>query len=519
MNCSFSNYLLLVGLGVLLNFGCNSSQTEISPPNIVIILADDMGYGDIQQYNPTSTIPTPNLNRLSEEGLVFQDAHTPSSVCTPTRYGLMTGRYAWRSRLKSGVLSGYSPTLIEADRQTLGHLLTEAGYETGVVGKWHLGLGWPWVGDTLPTGVDKLMFLPEETAIDFSQPLTIGAHENGFAYSFLVPGSLDMGPYVFVENNQAIAQPVADSLFPGGRFPAYIRPGQVAASFKFDQVLQHLGDKATEFIARQAQTEKPFFLYMPLTGPHKPALANPAFAGKSGLGPYADLVMEVDHTVGRVMQALEDAGLAENTLFIYTSDNGSYMYRREAGETDHVNDSTKQVYLAAHHTANGILRGTKADIWEAGHRVPFILRYPGQVQAGTTTSQPICLTDVLATVCEIAGQAHDPKQAEDSYSFLPLLRGESVSRPPIVHHSVRGMFSLRKGEYKLVFGNGSGGREKPAGKKFEQPYSLFNLKADPQEKTDLGTDPAYAPHIEEMTSDLIQILKQHEGHGVDLEQL
>lgn len=518
MNRSCFYCLLLAGLVILFISGCNPFQSEISPPNIVIILADDMGYGDIQQYNPTSTIPTPNLNRLSEEGLVFQDAHTPSSVCTPTRYGLMTGRYAWRSRLKSGVLSGYSPTLIEADRQTLGHLLTGAGYETGVVGKWHLGLGWPWVGDTLPTGVDKLMFLPEETAIDFSQPLTIGARENGFAYSFLVPGSLDMGPYVFVENNQAVAEPVADSLFPGGRFPAFIRPGQVAASFKFDQVLQHLGDKATAFIARQAQSEKPFFLYMPLTGPHKPALPNPAFRGKSGLGPYADLVMEVDHTVGRVMQALEDVGLTENTVFIYTSDNGSYMYRREEGETDHVSDSTKQAYLAAHHTANGNWRGTKADIWEAGHRVPFILRYPDQVKPGAV-DQPICLTDVLATVCELVGQSHDPNQAEDSYSFLSLIRGESVSRPPIVHHSVRGMFSLRKGGYKLVFGNGSGGREKPAGKKFEQPYQLFNLKEDPQEKIDLGTDPAYAPQIEELTSDLIQILKQRKGHGVDLEQL
>lgn len=520
MKGTYPLFGLLLCIAPCIYTGCTSPENASPPPpNIVIILADDMGYGDIQHYNPQSTVPTPNLNRLCEEGAVFTDAHTPSAVCTPTRYGLMTGRYAWRSRLKSGVLSGYSPTLIEADRQTLAHVLTQAGYETGVVGKWHLGLDWPWVADSLPKGGDNLLFIPEPNAIDYTQPLKKGAKENGFAYSFLVPGSLDMGPYVFVENNQALNPPVADSLFPGRGFPAYIRKGEVAPGFTFDQVLQHLGDKATDFIANKAKGDKPFFLYMPLTGPHKPALPNPAFVGKSGLGPYTDLVMEVDHTVGRIMAALEKAGVAENTLLLYTSDNGSYMFRLEADQADHVQDSTVQGYAAAHHKANADWRGTKADIWEAGHRVPFIVRYPGQVQAGTRIDQTICLTDVLATLCEWTGQSFDAAQAEDSYSFLPLLRGAPVDRPAVVHHSVAGMFSLRNGDMKLVFGNGSGGRQQPTGKKFEKPYQLFDLKKDPGETQDLAGDPAYAAQLEELTAAFREILMQREGHGVNLEAL
>lgn len=495
----------------------STAEPKTSFPNIVLILADDMGYGDIQAYNPASTIATPNLNQLAQEGIMFTDAHTPSSVCTPTRYGLMTGRYAWRSRLKRGVLSGYSPHLIEPDRQTIGHLLQTKGYQTAVVGKWHLGLDWAWDEAGFPEEANRLLYVPKSNAIDYSKAVAVGPQQNGFSYSYVVPGSLDMGPYVYLENNQVKALP--DSMYPGSPFPAYIRKGETGEGFDFDKVLQHLTDRASNFIQEQAQTEQPFFLYMPLTGPHKPALPNPAFAGKSDLGPYADLVMEVDATVGRIMKTLKASGVEDNTLFIYTSDNGSYMYRYAEGESDHVSDSTRQGYLASHHTANKNWRGTKADIWEAGHHVPFILRYPGQAKAGSKQSQSICLTDVLASLCELTGQSYDPAQAEDSYSFLPLLKSEPVERPSIVHHSVGGMFALRKGKWKLIFGDGSGGREKPRGELWGKPYQLFDLEADPGERTDLASEASSEAIMTEMTAELEEILTQTEGHGVDLSAL
>lgn len=496
--------------------GCQPAEPELSiPPNIVVILADDMGYGDIQAYNPASTIATPNLNQLCQEGMRFTDAHTPSSVCTPTRYGLLTGRYPWRSRLKRFVLSGYSPHLIEPDRQTIASLLQEQGYTTGVVGKWHLGLDWAWNEEGFPENGNRLGFVPEAGAIDYSRGVSVGAVQNGFDYSYIIPASLDIPPYVYLENNQLIGIP--DSIYPGSGFPYYIRRGETGAGFEFDKTLQHLTEKASNFIRQQSQTSSPFFLYMPLTAPHKPALPHADYAGQSGLGPYADLVMEVDASIGTVMKTLKEAGIEDNTLVIYTSDNGSYMYRYEEQEADHVTDHTQQGYFARNHQANENWRGTKADIWEAGHRVPFIVRYPGVAAAGSQQNQSICLTDVLASICELVGIQEESIQAEDSYSFLPLMTGGIVDRPPIVHHSVAGMFSLRKGTYKMIFGNGSGGRQQPRGELWGKPYQLFDLKVDPTESSDLAETDKASSIMGEMKKDLINILIQSEGHGVDLE--
>ncbi|MEM7369395.1 MAG: arylsulfatase [Bacteroidota bacterium] len=513
----YASILLLFLSGLI---GCqpaDSTDSSSSPsvPNIVLILADDMGYGDIQQYNPASTIPTPHLNQLCQEGMMFRDAHTPSSVCTPTRYGLLTGRYSWRSRLKKFVLSGYSPHLIEKDRQTIASLLQSQGYETAVVGKWHLGLDWAWDENGFPEKGDQLGFVPEPDAIDYSQAVTAGPVQNGFDYSYVIPASLDIPPYVYLENNQVVGIP--DSIYPGSTFPYFIRRGETGAGFEFDKTLYHLTEKAMGFIEEQSRTEQPFFLYMPLTGPHKPALPHADFAGKSGLGPYADLVMEVDASVGKIMSTLKERGLSENTLVIYTSDNGSYMYRYEDQEVDHVTDNSKQGYVAKNHKANKDWRGTKADIWEAGHRVPFIVRYPGMIEAGSTQDQTICLTDVLSSVCELVGMEYDAGQSEDSYSFLPVLTGGSMNRPPVVHHSVAGMFSLRKDNWKMIFGNGSGGRQQPRGELWGKPYQLFNLEADPEENQDLYQTSAADVIMADMTKKLIRILEQSEGHGVDLE--
>ena len=442
---------------------------ESAAPNIIFMMADDMGHGDVQALNPASTIPTPNLNRLAKEGMTFTDAHTPSSVCTPTRYGVVTGRYCWRTRLKRGVLNGYGEPLIADDRVTVAEFLRDAGYHTGVVGKWHLGLG----------------FAKADGKFDFSKPVSDGAHTHGFDESFIIPASLDFPPYVYIENGTITEFPELTQ--PAQKFPAFLRKGERSPDFVMEDVLDRLLAEAQNFIKTNAKQQKPFFLYFPLTAPHKPALPHPRFRGKTGLGPYGDFVHQVDFTVGGVLEALDEAGIADNTLLVYTSDNGSYMYRYDDDQKDHVEDESVQGYSASHHTANGVFRGTKADIWEAGHHVPFFARWPKTIQAGTKCEKTICLTDFFATTAEFVDKKVEGDTAPDSFSLLPLMRGESWSRPPVIHHSVGGMFSIRDGEWKLVLGDGSGGREKPSGKPFQKPYALFNLNQDIREQSNVIT--------------------------------
>jgi len=443
-------------------------------PNIVLILADDLGYGDVRALNPDSSIPTPNLDRLAERGLSFTDAHTPSAVCTPTRYGLLTGRYCWRGRLKQGVLNGYGARLIEQDRLTVAALLKSAGYTTGIVGKWHLGLGWRRI---------------EGDAIDFTAPVADSPNELGFDYSHIIPASLDFPPYVYIENGR-VTDPATVQQEKQG-FPAFLRDGPRAADFVMEDALDHLTEQATGFIKANADAKRPFFLYFPLTAPHKPVLPHSRFRGRTELGEYGDFVTQVDWVAGRINQTLEETGAWANTLLIFTSDNGSFMFRLDdANARDHVDERTIQAFRAARHRSNGPWRGTKADIWEGGHRVPFFAVWPGVVEAGSRTDKTICLTDFLATAAEIAGADGGPNAAEDSYSFLSLLHGDESdwARPPVVHHSVSGMFAIRAGRWKLVAGNGSGGRERPAGKPFEEPYQLFDLVEDPAETTDLAAN-------------------------------
>jgi arylsulfatase A-like enzyme len=441
-------------------------------PNVVVILADDLGYGDVHALNPNSTIPTPNFDRLASESMTFTDAHSPSAVCTPTRYALLTGRYSWRSSLKSGVLWGYSPPLMEANRQTLGTLMKSRGYNTGVVGKWHLGLAYTKKGKA-------------EDAVDFSGPVTDGPQTHGFDFSFIIPASLDMPPYVFIRNGKITAVP--DRIHPAEKFPAFSREGPIAPDLKFEDCLDRLLNESIGYLERRAADKQPFFLYFPMSAPHKPTLPHPRFRGKTNLGPYGDFVTQVDWTVGEVLNTLDRLGLADDTIVIFTSDNGSYMYRRDdPNAKDHVDDPSIQAFRADRHQPNYIFRGTKADIWEAGHHVAFMVRWPGVAQPGSQCDRPICHTDIFATLAEICDIPMSPKP-EDTYSIAPLLRGDesTYSRPPVVHHSGNGMFALRDGEWKLVFGDGSGGREKPVGKPFERPYQLFNIDKDVVESSDV----------------------------------
>ena len=461
-------------------------------PNIVFILADDMGYGDVQALNPKSGIPTPNLNRLAKEGMSFTDAHSPSAVCTPTRYATLTGRYCWRSRLKSGVQNGYGTPLIEKERPTVASHLKSVGYHTAVIGKWHLGLGFQ---------------KDDKGQWDWSKPLDHSPVDLGFDRSLVIPASLDFPPYVYIEGRKITGLP--DRIQPRQGFPGYLREGELGSDFSIIDCLDRLTEEAGDHIKNRAKKKEPFFLYFPLTAPHKPVLPHPRFQGKSKLGPYGDFVMQVDWTVGQVMKAVDDAGITDNTLVIYTSDNASFMYRETDKEKPHhLSDETEQRYYEGDHTANGPWRGTKADIWEGGHRVPLFARWPKEIKAGSICKETVCLIDLFATASDLA-KAKLPKPTEaapDSFSWVPLFKGKpgQFRRAPVINHSAAGMFAIRMAEWKLVLGNGSGGRQQPKGRRFTPPWQLFNLKEDPAETTDLSS--RELERVQRMEAALFQIL-------------
>ncbi|GIW82188.1 MAG: arylsulfatase [Gemmatales bacterium] len=457
-----------------------ATAAEKSLPNIIFLMADDLGSGDLGCYNKDSKIPTPNMDRLAAQGMRFTDAHTPSAVCTPTRYGVLTGRYAWRTRLKKGVLHGYDPLLIEPDRMTVASLLKKHGYSTGCVGKWHLGLG-------------------KEKPTDYTKSLRPGPNAVGFDYFFGIPASLDMPPYVFVENEKVVAQPteeIAGSQMRRRGGGGFWRGGAIAPGFRHVDVLPKITEKAVAFIDRQTK-EKPFFLYFPLSAPHTPWMPTEPFLGRSKAGPYGDFTVQVDATVGAVMEALDKKGFTENTLFIVTSDNGAHWL-----------PSDKEKYK---HLANWHYRGQKADIWEGGHRVAFIARWPGKIKPGTVNDATICLVDFLATCAEIVGEKLPENAGEDSFSILPHLLGKKpeTERPPVVHHSGSGLFAIRKGDWKLIEGLGSGGFSSPKSvkpKPGDPAGQLYNLKEDLAESKNLYLE---KPDIvKELQADLAAIRKK-----------
>ena len=456
-------------------------------PNIVYILADDLGYGDLTCLNPNAKIPTPNADRLAREGTRFTDAHTGSAVCTPTRYGLLTGRYAWRTRLKKGVLWGWSPPLIEKGRMTVGSLLNDHGYVTGCVGKWHLGLDYLLKSGKRAGEVDEV----KHEDVDYAAPITGGPTDLGFDYFFGIPASLDMIPYIYLENDRIEEAPTGHT--PGRKGKAFFRAGPCAPSFDHERVLPRLTTKAVEFIDRHAGGEKPFFLYFPLPAPHTPVLPIPEVRGKSEAGEYGDFVHQVDHTVGAVMEALKRNGVAGDTLIIYTSDNGS----------------TWEAMTEYDHQPSGPLRGRKSDAWDGGHRVPFLVRWPGVVPAGGMRDDTICHTDLLATCAAMMGATLPEGAGEDSYDIGPALRGETLDRPireATVHHSISGMFAIRKGPYKLIEGKGSGGWTK-GGKDDPAPGQLYRMDKDLGEKTNRYADEP------EKVKELMALLNRYRDEG------
>lgn len=449
---------LLVLLCAAAGVSADDAPKPSRRPNIVLILADDLGYGDPVCYNRDSKARTPHIDRLAQQGCRFTDAHTPAAVCTPTRYGVLTGRYPWRSALKRGVLDGYSPALIEPGRMTLASLLRAAGYRTACVGKWHLGLG-------------------RAKKADFTRPLRPGPNAVGFDEFFGIAASLDMPPYVYIENERVTRPPTettAGNDKPGHGASGFWRGGPIAPDFKHVEVLDRLTEKAIAFIRKGG--ERPFFLYFPLSAPHMPVLPSARFRGKTD-GPYTDFVTQCDDTVGRVLKALDDAGQADRTLVIFTSDNGAYWNPGDIARW--------------RHRANDGLHGQKADIWEGGHRVPFIVRWPGVVRAGTTTAEVICQTDLLATFAALVDAKLPADAGEDSFDLLPILKGKRLERPlreATIHQAADGTLAIRQGPWRLTPTRGSHGFSAPRTvppKKGEPTGTLYHLGRDLAERTNL----------------------------------
>lgn len=487
---------------ILVLLACSSSLLAATP-NLIVILADDLGLGDVACYNAESKIPTPHLDRLASEGMRFTDAHTPSAVCTPTRYGLLTGRYAWRTRMKSGVLDGYSPPLIEPERVTVASLLQANGYRTACVGKWHLGLQWTRQDGALedqdrgPNGV-RTGF-----EIDHRRPFTGGPTAVGFDQFFGISASLNMPPFCFLVNDRVLHQPVLkqermrDALF------LATDEGVRSPDFTNYAAMPRFAGEAIAFIEAQATASerKPFFLYAPLSSPHLPVVVNQEYLGKSQAGEYGDFVVETDAFLGAILDALDRTGAADDTLIIFTSDNGGLFHYWEARETDDIKHY-KVVGRGAHsrefqHQGNAHLRGTKADIWEGGHRVPFLVRWPGQTPAGSVSEELVELTDLLATTADILGVELPAGAGPDSRSLLPALRMAKPAKPVrefAIHHSLQGVFAIRSGPWKLVPNHrGSGGFSNPKkvdpAKEGGPPGQLYHLGDDPAE-----TRNVYAEH-------------------------
>lgn len=440
-------------------------------PHIVVILADDLGAGDLSCLNPRARTSTPHLDALRSAGGSFTDAHSPSAVCTPTRYGILTGRYCWRTSLKSGVLWTDDPLLVETGRPTIASELRDAGYHTAFVGKWHLGLG-------------------SEKPTDWSGPLDAGPHTVGFDESIGIPSSLDIPPYVWFRDGAGAPPPtgtVEGSRHRRQNGGGFWREGAIAEGFEFAEVLPRSIDESIDIVRRHSneRPDRPLLLQLWLSAPHTPWLPQEAWQGTSGAGHYGDFVQQMDGELGRLFAALEVEGMADDTLIVFTSDNGAHW---PTSDVDRYR-----------HDANLGRRGQKADIHEGGHRVPMLVRWPGVVEPGSTFDDAICLTDLYATCLAAGGissTAADPMPGgEDSVDLVPLLRhGDETAlaaRPGIVHHSLDGMFAVRVGDWKLIEGLGSGGftgprrRDPAAG---ELPVQLYDLAADPGETRNLAAD-------------------------------
>ncbi len=449
MKNNLQSLLVVLTLLVLPNSIGKAQLHAQQSSNIVYIICDDLGYGDIQCLNLQSgKIKTPHADQLAKQGMIFSDAHSGSSVCTPTRYGIMTGRYAWRTKLQKGVVTGFAPNLIAKDRPTVASFLKSNGYDTAIIGKWHLNFQY------LDPDSGKAYTQKEHKTPPVGATIPDGPIHRGFDYFHGFHHARNME--AVIENNKVIAHDPTINMLP------------------------RLTQKCVEYIDGRAKSNAPFFLYVPLGSPHTPIVPTPEWQGKSGLGQYGDFVMQTDNVVGEVTKALARNGLTENTLVIFTSDNG-------CSKAADIKNLAKQGHIVSAH-----LRGSKADIWDGGHRIPFIARWPGKIRPGTTCDQLICLTDLFKTVSEIVGKPAPSNSCEDSVSILPAFAGKPIqsSRRGVVHHSISGHFAYRSGPWKLILAKASGGWSSPKenqAKKSDPEAQLYNMSIDVGEKNNLYT--------------------------------
>lgn len=465
-------------------------------PNVILIFADDLGIGDLSCFNPCSQLRTEHIDALAAQGMRFTDAHATSALCTPSRYGLLTGRYNWRSALKYAAVNGYTRHLIEDGRATLGTLFKRAGYKTAVIGKWHLGLDWDideHLTDAYSVSNTGFMRMPVPE-IDYAKPVKNGPSAYGFDYSYVTPGSLDIPPYVFLENDRVVEPPLGHSGvddYPHTRStvtdPAdkrfYTWPGgETSVDYVHKNVVPDSAGRVLDCIEDYAAADDPFFIYYPMHAPHIPCLPTDEFAGKSKIGPYGDMVLMIDDIVGRIMAKLCELGIEDNTIVMFASDNGS-----------------ENSYPQFGHEPSYIYRGHKGDIWDGGHRIPWILSWPGHVKPGMAASQTVSLTDAYSTFAEILDIALEDDEAEDSFSLSSLLRGDTKQiRDYTVHSSGNGYFAIRKGKWKLEMCPYAGSMaDRNVDLASLPPTQLYDMEADPGETNNLVNE--HPDIVEELT--------------------
>lgn len=484
------------------------TQDAAPRPNIVVILADDLGYGDPSCYNPDSKVPTPALDQLAAEGMRFTDAHSPSSVCTPTRYGLLTGRYAWRTALKRGVLWPWDPPLLEDERVTLPELLRGAGYTTACIGKWHLGWDWPLDEESsVSAEITSLQWPAKQreaiaARVNWERPIAGGPLAHGFDHFFGddVP---NFPPYTWIQDDRLVEVPTGTK--PRGMFG---HNGPALPGWDLTEVLPTLEQRAAAWIDAQREAELPFFLFLSLTAPHTPIAPHPDWAGKSEAGDYGDFVAQVDGVLASVMAALERNGMTENTLIVFTSDNGSPQ--RDGTNMSGPVGAVKERFG---HDPSAPWRGLKSDAWEGGHRVPFVVRWPGRVPAGRVQTAPWIHTDLYRTVAALLELPFGEAQAEDSIDQSAVWTGGPETAPArhtLVHHSGNGLFAIREGRWKLILGRNSGGFSRWQPPEGAPAGQLYDLEADPAEQHNL-----YADHPEIVARLSARLDRVREGRARD----
>ncbi|MFP6692758.1 MAG: arylsulfatase [Pirellulales bacterium] len=481
----FSKSTLWLLCAGLLAFTASAAAKK---PNVIVILGDDMGIDSVSAFNAKMGLKTPAIDQLASEGMSFMDAHSTSAVCSPTRYSVLTGRYNWRSRLKRGIVGQWERPLIVDARLTLPEMFRNKGYATCMIGKWHLGWHWPKKGG----GVTQTL-----QEIDFTKPIKGGPNSHGFDYYYGddVP---NWPPYAWCENERLLGKLTAQ--MKRGAMVG-VSAGPAVPNWDFSAVLLEYGRRCAQYVRERKDNEQPFFLYFPMPSPHTPIAPGGKFKGITKITPYADFIVETDWAVGEILKALEDTGQAENTVVFFTCDNGTSP---KAGFSEL---EAKNVRI------NENWRGYKADAYEGGHRVPFIVRWPGQVKAGTRTDQTITLADIMATCADVVDSELAPDAAEDSVSLLPVLSGKKMAAPLhnlVIHHSISGHFAVRRGKWKLLLCRGSGGwsppRETQAAKKKLPMLQLYDLENDPQETENLHDK--YPDKVKELVDALAGAIRE-----------